>query len=573
MLSDDPVTAYAEDVVAGEIIAGRPVRLAAQRHLADLENGSARGLVWLGDDVERMLQFFPALLRLDDGEPFTLEPAQQFIVGSLLAWYNVDGSRRFRTAYVECGKGNGKSPTAAALGLYGLVEDNEPAAEIYSAAVTREQAGIVFRDAKNMVSQNPELQELVEDHMHNLAVLETRSFFRPVSSEHKALDGKRVHVALIDELHEHASGLVVDKMRAGTKGRERALIFEITNSGHSKRSVCWEHHAYSLQVLNGTVDNDSWFAYVCSLDACAVCTKAGFEQPNPECERCDDWRDETVWEKVNPLLDVSVSRRYLREQVTEAQGMVTKENLVKRLNFCLWTEQAVRWISSEKWAAGNHGPIALEDLRGRACFCGVDLASTTDLAAVVLVFPPLDDDEPEWIVVPYFFTPADNVAARREKDRVDYQTWIDAGHMIATEGNIIDYDVIRAHITTLGEIVNIREIPIDRWNSTQLQTQLQGDGFTVAQFGQGYASMSAPSKRLEELILSNRLSHAGHPVLAWNAHNVQCAMDPAGNIKPDKAKSEEKIDGVVALIMALGRAIVQPAAPPSVYTSRGMLSI
>ncbi len=567
----DPVTTYADRVLAGDVVAGRPVRQAAARHLRDVSSAKARGLVWLGDEVGHLLQFFPALLRLDDGAPFVLQPAQEFIIGSLLGWYNADGSRRYRTAYVEMAKGAGKSPLGAALGLYGLLEDNEPAAEIYSAAVTRDQAGIVFRDAKNMVQQSPELSGIVDQNISNLAVLETRSFFRPVSSEHKSLDGKRVHMALVDEIHEHPSPLVVDKMRAGTKGRTRALIFEITNSGYSKTSVCWDHHQYSLQVVSDAVPNDSWFAYVASLDACEVCYAAGFMQPNGECADCDNWRDEGVWQKANPLLDVSVSRRYLREQVAEADGIPAKENLVKRLNFCLWTEQSVRWLPMDKWdaCAGEVEPAALA---GRSCYIGVDLSSTTDLSAVVLLFPPMVAGEP-YSILPYFFTPADNVARRRERDRVDYQTWIDSGAMIATPGTVVDYDQIRGTLNELAETYDVIEVPIDRWNSTQLQTQLLGDGFEVVQFGQGFASMSAPTKRLEELVLGASLAHAGHPVLRWMASNVAVQQDAAGNIKPDRKASEEKIDGVVALVMALGRCMVQPPKTDSIYTSRGLVTI
>ena len=569
----DSVTQYATDVLDGTIVAGYAVRLACQRHLDDLERETEKEIEWRSDKIDVWLEFFPLLCRLDDGKPFVLAPAQRFIAGSILGWYNTDGSRRFRTAYVEMGKGNGKSPLAAALGLFGLIADREPAAEIYSAAVTADQAHIVFRDAKNMVDNNPELKNVVSGHRHNLAVLQTKSFFRPVSSEHKSLDGKPVHMGLIDELHEHPSGLVVEKIRAGTKARRRALVFEITNAGHSKNSVCWEHHQYSLQVLNNLVQNESWFGYVCGLDPCDTCRAAGHVQPNFECENCDDWRDEIVWQKANPLLDVSITRRYLREQVTEAIGLVSKENIVKRLNFCVWTEQSVRWLSLEKWALGNIGPVRLEDFAGRSCYCGVDLASTTDLAAVVLLFPPRSDHDERWTVLPYFFTPQDNVAARRERDRVDYQIWIDQKLMIATPGNVIDYDHIREFIRNLSLQVDIKEIPIDRWNSTQLQTQLQNDGHTVAQFGQGFASMSSPSKRLEELILSEEISHGNHAVLNWMAGNVAISEDPAGNIKPDKKKSEEKIDGIVGLIMALGRAIVQPEQKPSVYEERGLVTV
>jgi len=360
-----PTTAYAQAVVAGEIVAGKPVRLACQRHLRDLETGHERGLTFDEKAESRALEYF-GMLCLSEGEfagkPFTLQPFQKFIVGSLFGWKGDDGYRRFRKAYIEIAKGNGKSPLAAAVGLYALVADGEEGAEIYSAAVTREQAGILWSDAKHMVEASPALSRRVSVNVRNLAVLSTNSYFRPVSSEARSLDGKRVHFALIDELHEHPSAMVVDKMQAGTKGRRQPLIFEITNSGYDRHSVCYQHHDYSIRILEGILDDDGWFAFVCALD------------------EGDDWQDEAVWPKANPNIDVSVTLKYLREQVREAVGMPAKQNIVKRLNFCIWTEQSTRWIDIALWDACRQ-PIDRESLIGRVCFGGLDLSSTTDISA------------------------------------------------------------------------------------------------------------------------------------------------------------------------------------------------
>ncbi len=552
----DPVTRYARDVTAGTILAGRLVRLAGERHLRDLKEGPARGLSFDVRAAIRAIQFF-GFLHLAEGEhagkPFQLEPFQQFIVGMLFGWKGPDGFRRFRTGYGEIGKGNGKSPLAAGIGLLGFLADGEIGAEIYSAAVTRDQAKIVYLDAEKMVDASPALSRRVEKTVSNMAVLRTNSFFRPVSSEARGLDGKRVHMALIDEIHEHPSAHVVDKMRAGTKGRRQALIFEITNSGYDRNSVCWNHHDYSVKVLEGVIEDDSWFAYVCQLDPCEACQKAGRTQPSDGCEYCDQWTDESVWIKANPCLDVSITRKYLREQVREAVGMPSKQNIVRRLNFCAWTEQSVRWIDMGVWDDCNF-PVNLEELRGRQCFGGLDLSSTTDISAFVLLFPR-EDGEP-WPVVCRFWVPREHVRRRAEKDRVPYDQWIREGYIEATEGNVIDYDVIRKRIREDAERFNIKEIAFDRWNSSQLCIQLQSDGTEMIPFGQGFASMSAPTKELEKRILGRQIAHGGHPVLRWMISNVSVKQDPAGNLKPDKSKSSERIDGVVALIMAQGRVTV-----------------
>lgn len=550
-----PVTTYADEVIGGEIVVGRYVRMACERHLRDLEEGEARG-IWFDEEAADYAIGFFKFLRLSEGEfadkPFKLESFQQFIVGSIFGWKTQGDSgdpvRRFRTAYIEMGKGNGKSPLAGAIGLFGMIADKEPGAHIYSAAVTRDQAKILFDDAKNMVEGSPRLSAKIEVNVGNLSV--GTSFFRPVSSEKRGLDGKRVHMALIDELHEHPSGIVVDKMRAGTKNRRNPLVFEITNSGYDRTSVCWEHHQYSTQILEGVIENDTWFAYVCAIDA------------------DDDWRDETVWPKSNPGLGTILPMSYLREQVQEATEIRSKQNIVRRLNFCEWTEQADRWLDLDIW---NDQPARtpIEELEGQPCFVGVDLASTLDITAVVLVFP---DEDGGFDVLPYFWVPQENARQRQERDGVPYLDWIADGFIEATEGSVIDYDVIRKRINELGERFNIREIPTDPWNSTQLQTQLQSDGFTVFPFRQGMRSMQDPTKQLEKLVVERAFRHGDNPVLNWMAANVAVEQDAAGNIKPAKNKSTEKIDGIVAAIMGLGRALATDGDDgTSVYETRGLV--
>lgn len=598
----DPTTAYARAVVAGRVVTGRLARLACERHLRDRKEGSKRGLKWNPVEANYAIDFFPDVLCLAEGEfagkSFELAAFQQFIIGSLFGWFGADGYRRFRTAYIETAKGSGKSPLCAGIGLYGLIADKEPAAEIYAAAVVKDQAKILFRDAELMVAASPHLTGLVDTRVNNLAVLGTNSYFRPVSSEHRGLDGHRVHMALIDEIHEHPTDIVVEKMRAGTKARRQALIVEITNSGYDRKSICWQHHEMSDRVLNDVTPNDSWFAYIAQLDACDECVGKGHKMANPACPNCDDWRDESVWIKANPLLDISPGRKYVREQVAEAIAMPSKQNVVLRLNFCIWTEQATRWLDMTRW--GECGRAALMEvvpmaLAGRTCYGGLDLASTTDLIALTLLFPPtpaeVADAEERDELAPAqllcaFWVPEENMAARSRRDGVPYDLWEREGYITATEGNVADYDVVRRDISGVGtdgkrvpggglaDLYNIRELGIDPWNATQLATQLEGDGVKVVFIRQGFASMSAPTKELERLVLARGVAHGDNPVLSWCASNVAVRQDPTGNIKPDKEASTERIDGIVATVMAVdGWTRGDGGDGRSVYETRGVLSV
>lgn len=567
----DGTTQYARDVTNGKILAGRMVRQACARHLKDLRDGKKRGLSFDAKAADRVFRFFSTLRLTEgehDGKPFQLQPFQKFIVGSLFGWKTKDGTRRFRTAYVEIGKGNGKSPMAGGIGLYGLTADGESGAEIYSAAVSRDQAKILFRDAENMVLTSPDLREHVQRHVGNLSVPSTFSYFRPVSSEHRGLDGKRVHMALIDEVHVHPDALVVDKMRAGTKGRRQALIFLITNSGTDRNSVCWHYHEMSRKVVSGEIENDSFFAYVCQLDSCDQCVSDGKYLPVDGCASCDDWRNEKTWIKANPCLGISITKRYLAEQVKEAVQMPSKENIVKRLNFCIWTEQVIRWMPMSSWDACP-ATIQYSRLIGETCYAGLDLASRTDLCALVLLFPNIDD---RCVALPFFWAPRDGAERRQEVDHVPYMDWYKQGLLDLTEGNATDYDVIREKVKELNETFRIAEIGFDPWNAQQLCTQLMSDGLTVIELRQNFANLSGPMKELESLVRTKQLDHGNHPIMRWMASNVSATMDKVGNIKPGKERYIDKIDGIVALVMAIARWTVNQDQN-SVYQERGILTI
>ena len=565
-----PVTDFANRVLAGDIVAGSLVRLACRRHLDDLQHGHERGLKFDPKAARHVLNFF-GLLRLPEGDkPFVLSPWQQFIAGSLIGWKNLDDSRRFRTSYVEAGKGSGKSPFAAGIGLYGLEADEELAAEIYSSAVTRDQANIMFRDAKNIAEASPAIAQRLEIGAHNIACHRTKSFFRPISSEHRGLDGKRVHIALIDELHEHPTPTVVDKMRAGTKGRKQALLFQITNSGFDKTTVCWRQREYSEKVLKGVILDDSWFAYVCNLDACAKCEAEGRNQPSDECPNCDDWRDESTWPKANPNLDISVARKYLREQVHEAEGMPAKANIVRRLNFCQWTEQQDRIIPMDAWDDGAR-QIDYSTLAGQTCFGGLDIGATSDFTAFVLAFPhqdaeptevPVDDTRPElgtrivqrrsFTLIPHFWLPAHPVK-RDAQIQATIDGWVRQKLIRQTSGSVVDYDTVLLDIIDIVKPFALAGIGFDRgFQGSQMGTNLQkhfGEQM-VQEVPQGILTMNAPFREFLELLKVGRLFHDGSPVMRWHVSNV-AAETRGGLMKPSKDRSTEKIDGVSAALMAL----------------------
>ena len=528
---------------------------------------------WDSAAAQRAIDFFPDLLVLAEGEfagyPFNLELWQQFIVGSIFGWKGADGFRRFRNSYVEIGKGNGKSPMAGGIGLYMMVADGEPGAQCFAAAVTRDQANILFQDAVKMVQASPELRSRIQQSgsrpVFNLAYLPTGSFFRPISSEGRGLEGKRVHFAAIDEIHEHRTPVVVDKMDEGTKGRRQAHIFEITNSGYDRNSVCWVHHEYSRQVLEGVIPaekSDTWFAYVCGLDA------------------KDDWRDDKVWIKANPNLGVSVHSRYLREMVDKAAGMPTKESTTKRLNFCIWTQQANPWMPIEVWdacegaqAKNDQQRIALyqalrESLRGQVCYGGLDLALTRDLSCFVLLFPPAGERK-HWAVLAWFWCAEDDIQQRSHRDLVPYDVWARQGFITATPGNVTDHDFIETEIKQLRSQYKIIEAGFDRALAAQLVTHLTAEGLTMVEIAQGPFTMNAPIHTIEKLLLGKQLVHGGHPVMRWCCSNAVLRQDSNGNVKFDKQRATGRIDGMTALATAGVRAFV--AGPAATATPRATL--
>ena len=486
--------------------------------------------------AERVCNFFQRFLRHSKGEwagrPFELLDWQwEQIVAPLFGWKRADGTRRYRRGYIEVPKKNGKSALFSGLSLYLLMADGEPGAEIYSAAVDRDQAGIVYNEAANMVEASPALLSKLDvvRSTKRIVFKQTRSVYRALSADVPAKEGLNAHAVLIDELHAQKNRELWDTLRYAGASRRQPLNLAITTAGYDRHSICWEQHCYAEQVLTGVIEDSSFFAFI---------SAAG-----PE----DDWTDPEVWKKANPSFGTTVNAEQFAEDCNEAQESPAKENSFRRYRLNQWTESDVRWLSLEKWDACAGIP---EDLEGELCYAGLDLSSTTDLSALVLVFP----GEERFDVLAYFWVPEEGARRRERKDRVPYLQWIREGHIEATPGEAIDYAYIRKRIKELGETYRIETIAIDRWNATQLAGELEQDGFEIVAFGQGFASMNWPTKKLEEIVLSAKLAHGGNPVLRWMAANVSLETDAADNWKPSKKKSRERIDGIVALIMGLERA-------------------
>lgn len=489
------------------------------------------------------------------GEKFILLPWQEKIVRDLFGIVKSDGKRQFLTAYVEIPKKNGKSELAAAIALYLLYADNEPSAEVYGAACDRNQASIVFDVAKQMVSMCPALHKRSKIMAATKRVVNytNNGFYQVLSAETGTKHGLNVSGLVFDEIHSQPNRQLYDVLTKGSgDAREQPLFFMITTAGTDKNSICYELHSKALDIINGRKTDPSFYPVVYGL--------------SDE----DDWRDEKNWYKANPSLDHTIGIERVREAYQNALENPAEENVFKQLRLNIWTNASVVWIPEHIYDRGNV-PVDMERLRGRECYAGLDLASTTDITAFVLVFPP-EGDEEKYTVLPFFWLPEDTLDVRCRRDHVPYDVWEQQGYIHTTEGNVIHYGYIEQFIEKLGEEYHILEIAFDRWGATQMMQNLEGMGFTVVPFGQGYKDMSPPSKELYKLLMEGNVIHGGNPVLKWMAGNVVMHQDPAGNIKPDKDKSTEKIDGIVALIMALDRCIRHEADAGSVYDERGILS-
>lgn len=482
--------------------------------------------------------------------PFRLEGWQRTLVRELFGWKQADGARRYRKLYLEVPRGNGKSTFAAGLALLLLAVDGEKSAKVYSAAAEKGQAAIVFETAEKMVAASPILSKRIKPYRNKtMTYEETGSRYIVLSADAYSKHGLNPHGIVFDELHAQPNRELYDVLNTAMGKRRQPLMIMITTAGYDRNSVCWEQHEYALKVQDGKVVDPTFLSAIWA---------AGKD---------DDWTCPDTWRKANPNYGVSVREEFLRQECATAMASPAYQNTFRRLYLNQWTQQESRWLDMAAWdACGEPAP----DLAGRSCYGGLDLASTTDIAAFVLAFPAVDGEPVR--LLPFFWIPEDNMRERSLRDRVPYDAWVRDGLVFATPGNVIDYGAIEAFIVGLAEKYNIKEIAFDRWGATQISQNLTGADLTMVQMGQGYASMTAPTKEMGRLVLAGKLAHGGNPVLRWMADNVTVEQDAAGNIKPSKAKSREKIDGIVAAIMALDRA-TRHDPEESVYESRGIRTI
>lgn len=557
------------------------IKLAVERHVRDMHRAAVGDVTfpyYFNPSAGQLVIDFCSLLYPSKGEwagrPLVLLPWQEFVIMELFGWKrNEDDTRRYTLGYLEIPRKNGKSTLLAAIGLYMFYADNEPGAEIYSAATKLDQAKQIWDEAAAMVASGP-LKKYIKRYVNSLWVPETKSKFKALAADAKTMDGLNTHCGLIDELHEHPDGKVWEKLKTSTGSRRQALLLGITTAGVGHESFCYKQRLTAERILKRDIENESFFCFIACIDDK---TK---------------WEDEAEWYKANPSLGHNLKVKVLRDDYQLAKNNPDDLNDFLRYHLNVWTESLRIWMpmDSKGWMRPeNVGTFAdfpdamklrrwiEERMLGRTACAGVDLAATIDITACVLVFPPeqLSADfigprdmlDGQWVVLPYFWVPEENVETRSKRDHVRYDVWVREGFMYTTPGNACESGPVLAKLKELGEKYEIREVPFDRWGAQDFVNDLMSEGFVATKFGQGFQSMSAPMKQLLKLILRGQLVHGANPILRWMASNVVVQQDPTGAIKPDKDKSAEKIDGIVALAMGLARANeYRDVATPEFFT-------
>lgn len=514
--------------------------------------------------AEAAIEFFPRYLRHSKGEfagkPFKLDPWQaKEIIGPFFGWKRKDNKRRrYRTCYLRVPRKNGKSTLCSGVAILALVGEAQPGAEVYCAATDKRQASIVFNEAKQMVMASPDLMRICDGFKNTIFCSAINGRIEALSAEAQTKDGLNTFALIIDEMHAQRNRDLYDVLHTSQGAWAEPIEFIATTAGKDRSSFGFQMDEYALKVRDGVIEDEEFLPVIYGASA------------------EDDWRKEETWRKANPGYGVSLQPDYMRRQARQAEEMQAYQNTFKQLHLNIWVDGASKAIDADLWTE-NTGEISWQELEreleGRVCHAGIDLSSTTDLTALVLVFPP-DEEGGDWYVLPRFFVPADNIAKRAKRDRVPYGLWRDQGALIATEGNVIDYRAIREQLEADRETFRIASVGYDPWNATQTALELQDQGFMMFEFRQGFASMAYPTREFFRLLEARKLLHGGHPVLKWNASNLSVQTDAAGNAKPDKARSTDRIDGAVAEIIAIGRATaVDSGTGKSVYEKRGILVI
>lgn len=513
------------------------------------------GDCWFDEEAAQLaIDFFHEHLKFIEGEKagqtFILEDWQQCIVANLFGWKRPDGLRRYRESFIFVARKNGKTPFCAGIINYMAFCDKEPGAQIYSTAGEREQASLTYRHAIGMINRNPMLKKRCRAYktFKSIEYYKGDVVYKALSADADTKHGLNAQLVVNDELHVQPNRHLVDTMETSTASRRQPLIIHITTAGFDKLSICYEKYDYACKVRDGIIEDESFLPIIYEID----------EE--------DNWTDEDVWAKANPNLGVSVSLDYLRKECKKAKEIPAYENTFRRLHLNQWTEQDERWLSMEVWNECVDD-YTFADLAGEDCYAGLDLSSTTDLSSLDLFFPKYNR------AISFNFAPKMNMLEREKKDKVPYSLWAKDGHLILTPGNVIDYDFIREFINDIAKKANIKLLAIDRWNATQLATQLEGDGINVVKMGQGFQSMTAPTKYLNNLLIDRKFKHNNNPVLNWAASNVAVEQDAAGNIKPSKKKSTQRIDPIVALINAIAAYVVSEIEVESVYENREALEL
>ena len=506
------------------------------------------------NEANRVIEFAERLTQFQGrwaNSKLKLMPWQKEFIRELFG-RKVGGKRVYRTAYVEIPRKNGKSTLAAALALYLLLFDGEAGGQIYIAAYTREQASLIFDIAAGLASASglsPKLVEIIP-YRKRIVDFSTSSYLTAIPSDAAAAMGFNASGIIFDEFHTQKDRTLFDALTTSTGSREQPLTILITTAGYDRQSICYEQREYAEAVLEGRIDDSSFLPVIFAKDDNG------------------DWTDPEQWAKANPSLGTTVTIDFLEREYKKALETPSYQNTFRRLYLDEWTSQETRWLDMEKWDAIDT-PLDFAELEGAKCYAGLDLATSIDIAAFVMVFPIGDTFQ----VLPFFWIPEENMRDRELKDRVPYERWVRQGYMTATPGNVINYDMIREDIKRLATKYDIREVAFDRWGATQITQELEAEGFCMVRFGQGFSSMSQPTKELQRLTLDRKLIHGNNPVMRWMADNLIVSQDPTGRIKPNRAKSREKIDGIVALVMALDRAMRHEYQAHSIYEDRGLVIV
>jgi phage terminase large subunit-like protein len=561
-----PVTKYAQDVVAGRIVTGRLVRLACERHLRDLKTGWRRGIRFDEAAADHALQFFDFLHHYKgdrwEGAVFKLEPWQVFIVGSVFGWMTAEGKRKYRKAYIQIARKNGKTILAAGIALYMLIADGEPGAEVYCLATKRDQARRLWEDAREFVLKSPELAEVVDIFRGTARLVYGNSYFCPLGSNANTLDSLNPHCAVVDEIHKLAKRRVWDVIETAQGARTQPLLLGITTSGFDQAGICYELRQYGLDILTAGDGGDNFFAYIAEMD------------------EGDDWQDESCWIKGNPNLGVSIRIEELREEAEKAKRIPAAQATFRCDRLNQWVQQAEIWIPLSLWDAnardenGNPRAVNEESLRGRTCFGGLDLSQSQDLTFWTLVFPHEDDPETVdclfrvWTIKARLYDPENRYADK-------YREWYDAGLLTAFDGPAIDYNAVKAQILADSQKFSLVDFNVDRaFQGMKVLLELQEEGFNAISMGMGHTSFTAPCVEFERRCLAKKINHGGHPIMRWMVNGLAVKRDEkatAVSMKPVKGNAYAKIDGPVTLIMALDRVMRHEGL--SIYETRGVLSV